>query len=145
MLQFSKEPIQDTFGDLPFGEIPEPLKFVRPFNTTTLSNGITVCTETTPGATAYVGVYVGAGSRDESLATTGVSYMLQLMGQKGTNSMSKTEFAGTIENMGAQWSGHSDREYTSYGMQVHKGDSAKAVSMLGDVICNVQLNPAELE
>lgn len=71
--------------------------------------------------------------------------MLQLMGQKGTNSMSKTEFAGTIENMGAQWSGHSDREYTSYGMQVHKGDSAKAVSMLGDVICNVQLNPAELE
>lgn len=65
MLQFSKEPIQDTFGDLPFGEIPEPLKFVRPFNTTTLSNGITVCTESTPGATAYVGVYVGAGSRDE--------------------------------------------------------------------------------
>jgi len=31
MLQFSKAPIQDTFGDLPFGEIPEPLKYVRPF------------------------------------------------------------------------------------------------------------------
>ena len=30
-LQFSKSPIQDTFGDLPFGEIPEPLKYVRPF------------------------------------------------------------------------------------------------------------------
>lgn len=31
MLQFSKAPIQDTFGDLPFGEIPEPLKYVRHF------------------------------------------------------------------------------------------------------------------
>lgn len=67
MLQFSKAPIQDTFGDLPFGEIPEPLKYVRPFDTTTLSNGIKVCTEATPGATSYIGVYVGAGSRNESL------------------------------------------------------------------------------
>ena len=32
ILQFSKAPIQDTFGDLPFGEIPEPLKYVRPFS-----------------------------------------------------------------------------------------------------------------
>ena len=50
--------------------------------------------------------------------------------------MSKTEFTTTIENMGAVWNAHSDREYTSYGMQTMKGDSAKAVQMLGDVICN---------
>ena len=31
-MQFSKEPILRNFGDLPFGEIPEPLKFVRPFS-----------------------------------------------------------------------------------------------------------------
>lgn len=30
-LQFSKAPIMSNFGELPFGEIPEPLKFVRPF------------------------------------------------------------------------------------------------------------------
>lgn len=116
MLQFSKAPIQDTFGDLPFGEIPEPLKYVRPFEQTTLSNGIKVCTEATPGATSYVGVYVGAGSRNESMGTTGVSYLLQKMALKGTNSMSKSEFSGTIENMGAVWNAQSDREYTSYGL-----------------------------
>lgn len=76
MLQFSKAPIQDTFGDLPFGEIPEPLKYVRPFKSTTLSNGIRVCSEATPGATSFVGVYVGAGSRHESLPTTGTAYAL---------------------------------------------------------------------
>lgn len=35
-MQFSKEPIMTNFGELPFGDIPEPLKYVRPFNTTTL-------------------------------------------------------------------------------------------------------------
>jgi hypothetical protein len=30
-MQFSKEPIMSNFGELPFGEIPEPLKYVRPF------------------------------------------------------------------------------------------------------------------
>ena len=28
--QFSKRPVINTHGDLPFGEIPEPLKYVRP-------------------------------------------------------------------------------------------------------------------
>ena len=31
ILQFSKGPIMSNFGELPFGEIPEPLKYVRPF------------------------------------------------------------------------------------------------------------------
>jgi hypothetical protein len=30
-MQFSKKPILANFGDLPRGEIPEPLKFNRPF------------------------------------------------------------------------------------------------------------------
>ena len=35
-LQFSKAPIMSNFGELPFGEIPEALKYVRPFQMTTL-------------------------------------------------------------------------------------------------------------
>ena len=34
-----------NFGDLPMGEIPEPLKYERPLQMTTISNGIRVCTE----------------------------------------------------------------------------------------------------
>ena len=30
-MQFSKNPILKNFGDLPSGEIPEPLKYNRPF------------------------------------------------------------------------------------------------------------------
>jgi predicted Zn-dependent peptidase len=53
-----------NFGDLPRGEIPEPLKYNKPFMISTLSNGIRVATErTSSSGTASIGVYVGAGSR----------------------------------------------------------------------------------
>jgi hypothetical protein len=48
-MQFSKEPIMNNFGELPFGEIPEPLKYSIPFHETTLSNGIRVCSEQVAG------------------------------------------------------------------------------------------------
>lgn len=67
------------------------------------------------------------------------------MAARGTTSMSKTEFHEAIDNIGGVWHGHSDREWTSYGMHVFKGDSGKAVKMLGDSLCNSTLNPAELE
>ena len=92
-----------------------------------------------------VGVYVGAGSRNETLQSTGTSYLLQKMLARGTSSMSKTDFHGNLDNMGATWTAHSDREYTSYGMHVFKGDTSKAVSMLGDALCNSLLDAAELE
>ena len=56
--QFSKAPIMDNYGELKFGEIPEPLKYVRPFNQITLSKGIRVCTETSSSPLAAVVVFL---------------------------------------------------------------------------------------
>jgi len=74
-MQFSKAPTSTNFGDLPRGEIPEPLKFNRPYQMTTLPNGIRVATEKTATQTATVGFYFGAGSRNDTLGTSGVSYV----------------------------------------------------------------------
>jgi hypothetical protein len=41
-----------NFGELQFGDVPEPLKFERPFRISTLSNGIRVCSETWPSPIA---------------------------------------------------------------------------------------------
>ena len=92
-----------------------------------------------------VGVYVGAGSRNECLSSTGTSYLLQKMALRGTATRSKTELAEELENIGARYSAESDREYTQYGLQVFKGDASKAVGILGDMLCNNALNSAELE
>jgi len=144
-LQFSKDPIMSNFGELPFGEIPEPLKFVRPFHHTTLSNGIRVCTEEIPGKLANVGVYVGAGSRNETPDTNGAAYLLKQMALRGTATRSKTALAAELEGMGAQYTSNLEKEQIAYNLQVFKGDTAKALGILGDMICNASLNSAELE
>jgi hypothetical protein len=83
-LQFSKAPILDNFGELPEGEIPEPLKYVRPFEMTTLSNGVRVCTERVDSQVTSVGVFVDAGSRYETPETSGVAHFLEHIIFKGT-------------------------------------------------------------
>jgi len=67
------------------------------------------------------------------------------MAARGTTSRSKTEFSEDIENMGARYSAQSEREWTSYGLQCFSGDATKAVSVLGDLICNSAFNSAEFE
>ena len=74
-----------NFGDLPAGEIPEPLKYERPMETTVISNGIRVCTERNPhSALQAVGVFIGAGSRQETLETSGSAHFLEHLHFKGT-------------------------------------------------------------
>jgi processing peptidase subunit alpha len=52
---------------------------------TTLPNQVRVATEDTPGHFTSVGVYVDAGSRYETLATSGVSHFMDRMAFKVRN------------------------------------------------------------
>jgi Insulinase (Peptidase family M16) len=83
-LQFSRAPIMDNFGELPLGEIPEPLKFVRPFEMTVLDNGIRVCTERVDSGLCSVGAFIDAGSRYETPETSGTAHFLEHIIFKGT-------------------------------------------------------------
>jgi len=144
-----------NFGELPFGEIPEPLKYVRPFSTcpiiyyildiTTLSNGIRVCSEKTNAQTASVGVYVGAGSRNEDLETSGAAYLLEKMLTRGTSSRNRNELGQEIEGLGGIYESKTDREMTYFSLQLFKDDLRKGVELLGDMVCNSQLNSGDLE
>ena len=84
-LQFSKQPIMQNFGDLPQGEIPEPLKYDRPCEMSTTQNGIKVVTEKMHGqSVAAVGVFIGAGTRNETLESSGAAHFLEHLMFKGT-------------------------------------------------------------
>ena len=83
-LQFSKKPILENFGELQPGEIPEPLKYVHPFRMTVLDNGIRVCTESWDSNVVAIGAFIDAGSRYETLETTGTSHFLEHLLFKGS-------------------------------------------------------------
>jgi len=126
------------------------LFFCSPFinnfkETTTLSNGIRVVTEKSGSQVPTVGVYVGAGSRQDTLETTGASHALQKMLLRGTSQRSKHDFAEEIEAMGARFNAESHRERTAFQLKVFKGDLDKAVALLGDAVTNSTLDGGEVE
>ena len=143
--QFSKAPIMDNYGELKHGEIPEPLKYVRPYEQTTVSNGIRVCTESFQSPLAAVGVFIKAGSRNETLETNGTAFMLERLLLRGTESKTGSELMSEIENMGAEYDASTSREITSHTMKVFKDDVGKAVEVLGDMLTAPLLNDNAFE
>jgi predicted Zn-dependent peptidase len=67
------------------------------------------------------------------------------MNTRGTTSRTKTVLSEDIESIGARYSALSEREYTKYGLQCFGVDASKAVSLLGDMVCNGSFNSAEFE
>ena len=135
-LQFSKSPVLDNFGDLPFGEIPEPLKYDRPFEVTTISNGIKVCTEAWSSPVAAVGVFINAGSRNETLETSGAAHFLEHLSFKGSKRRTRVQLEKEVENLGMQLNAYTSREHTLFHTVSFKNNLAKSVEVLGDMICN---------
>ena len=59
---------------------------------------------------------------------------------RGTSSKSKVQIASDIENLGARYHSDTGREISSFSLKVFKQDISKGVKMLGDLICNSNLN-----
>jgi predicted Zn-dependent peptidase len=135
-LQFSKTPILQNFGELPFGEIPEPLKYVRPTEVTTLSNGIRVVTEAWNSHGSTVGVFVKAGSRNETQSNSGVAHLLQHLNHVGTDRRTGSDILEEFEGLGTTLHSKTEREYQTYWTYVKNNDVGKAIDLLGDITSN---------
>jgi predicted Zn-dependent peptidase len=66
-----------------------------------LPNGIRVCTEQWNSPVAAVGVFIGAGSRNETLETSGAAHFLEHLHFKGTKKRTRTHLEKEVERMGA--------------------------------------------
>lgn len=67
------------------------------------------------------------------------------MATRGTTTRSKTEFSEEIENLGAIYNAHSDREFTTFGLQTFAGDASRGIAILGDILSNNSWNSSEFE
>ncbi|KAJ8775099.1 hypothetical protein K2173_020103 [Erythroxylum novogranatense] len=104
---------------------------------TTLPNGLRVATESSLAAkTATVGVWIDAGSRYETDATSGTAHFLEHMIFKGTEKRSARELEEEIENMGGHLNAYTSREQTTYYAKVLDKDVGKALDILADILQN---------
>jgi predicted Zn-dependent peptidase len=112
---------------------------------TRLSNGLTVATEAMPGvATATLGVWVGAGSRNERPEEHGLSHLIEHMAFKGTATRSARQIAEDIENVGGEINAATSAEQTSYTARVLGEDAEVALDVLGDILTRSAFEAGEL-
>jgi predicted Zn-dependent peptidase len=113
--------------------------------TTRLDNGVTVVTEPMPGvATASLGVWVGAGSRNERADEAGLSHLIEHMAFKGTRTRSAQKIAEEIENVGGEINAATSTEGTSYTARVLGEDAGLALDVIGDILTDSVFDAGEL-
>ncbi|TFK69506.1 hypothetical protein BDN72DRAFT_819893 [Pluteus cervinus] len=120
---------------------------VGPFTeVTTLSNGLTVATESHPHAqTATVGVWIDAGSRAETDKTNGTAHFLEHMAFKGTGRRTQHALELEVENLGAHLNAYTSREQTVYYAKSFRKDVPAAVDIISDILQNSKLEAGAVE
>ncbi|KAJ7584746.1 Metalloenzyme, LuxS/M16 peptidase-like protein [Mycena floridula] len=135
----SRAPLRRTYATT--------LNLQGPFTeVSTLSNGLTVATESQPSAqTATVGVWIDAGSRAETDKTNGAAHFLEHMAFKGTGRRTQHALELEVENIGAHLNAYTSREQTVYYAKSFRKDVPTAVDIISDILQNSKLDPQAIE
>lgn len=113
---------------------------------TTLPNGLTIATESSPhAATATVGVWIDAGSRSETDATNGTAHFLEHMAFKGTQKRSQHQLELEVENLGAHLNAYTSREQTVYYAKSFRKDVGRSVEIISDILQGSKLEEGAIE
>jgi predicted Zn-dependent peptidase len=111
-----------------------------------LSNGLTVVTDPMPQLeSAFIGLWVDTGARNETRPVMGVSHMLEHMAFKGTERRTALAIAEEIEAVGGFLNAYTGREQTAFHARVLKPDVALALDILSDILTHPTFEQAELE
>ncbi|MFG1395710.1 M16 family metallopeptidase [Roseixanthobacter pseudopolyaromaticivorans] len=112
---------------------------------TTLDNGITVISDPMPHlGTVSLGIWVGAGARDEQENEHGISHLLEHMAFKGTRRRSARRIAEEIEQVGGDINAATSVEHTSYNVRVLGEDLGLGLDILADILTEPAFAPDEL-
>ncbi len=116
------------------------------YQLTTLSNGLTVVTETLPHVRSVAfGVWSRAGSRDEEAGREGTAHFLEHMFFKGSENRSAYDIAYELERKGGYLNAFTSKDHTCFYAHILDDHLPVAVDVLGDMLQNPKLDPAELE
>jgi predicted Zn-dependent peptidase len=111
-----------------------------------LSNGLTVVTDPMVQLeSAFVGVWVNTGGRNETRPVMGVSHMLEHMAFKGTERRSALAIAEEIEAVGGYLNAYTSREQTAFHARILKPDVALGLDLLADILTHPTFEQSELE
>lgn len=110
-----------------------------------LSNGLRVVMERIPtGRSVSFGIWVKAGSRNETPENNGISHFIEHMLFKGTERFSAKLIAEQFDAIGGNVNAFTSKEYTCYYAKVLDEHLPIAVDVLSDMFFNSVMDPEEL-
>lgn len=111
-----------------------------------LDNGVRLVTERIPTLKSVtVGMWVNAGSRDESPAQAGYSHFIEHMFFKGTTTRSATDISREIDALGGEMNAFTTRETTTFYVKVLDQHLPQALDLLSDLFHRSRFGPKEIE
>ena len=100
-----------------------------------LANGLTIVTERLPTfRSVSLGLWVRAGSVNESAANNGISHLLEHLFFKGTHTRSARQIMELVESVGGSANAFTSREYTCLYAKVLDTHLPLAVDLLSDIL-----------
>ncbi|WP_141433463.1 pitrilysin family protein [Bacillus sp. 03113] len=111
----------------------------------TCQNGVRIVLENIPTVRSVaIGVWIGAGSRNETIKNNGISHFLEHMFFKGTKTRSAKDIAESFDSIGGQVNAFTSKEYTCYYAKVLDNHSHIALEILADMFFNSTFIEEEL-
>ena len=111
-----------------------------------LSNGIAVVSANIPYLRSIsIGIWVKAGSRNETPILNGISHFFEHLAFKGTKRRSAHQIAIEMDSIGGHIDAFTSREYTCYSAKVLDKHLPIAVDTLSDILLNSLFDPVEVE
>ena len=112
----------------------------------TQTNGLTVLLEPIESsASVSVGIWLKAGSRNETKEEYGYAHLVEHMLFKGTSQRSAKEIARLVDRVGGQHNAATNREYTCYYISISAEHLELALDILSDMYFDSIFDSEELE
>ncbi|MHB1654573.1 MAG: M16 family metallopeptidase [Desulfitobacteriaceae bacterium] len=116
------------------------------FQKVVLPNGVRVLTEEIEHVRSVaIGLWLGAGSRDEREGFEGISHFIEHMFFKGTTKRTARELAESLETVGGQLNAFTTKEYTCFYAKVLDEDLDLAIDVLSDMFFSSLFDEKEIE
>ncbi len=108
--------------------------------------GISVLAESIPGVRSVaLGIWVGAGSREDPKGKEGLAHLTEHMVFKGTERRTATQISQEIDSLGGNLNGATSAEYTVYHSSVLADGIGVALDVLADLVTAPRFAAEDLE
>lgn len=115
------------------------------YHISTLANGLRVVATRLSGEVSYIGVAIGAGSRNEDKSHEGLAHFVEHTIFKGTGRRKSWHISCRMEQVGGELNAYTTKEETMIYTNAPAGHAARALELISDLVKNASFPLPEIE